>query len=78
MSDENPDFPLLTNAEAAQVAASLTSAVCSLMSDCKGMSENYALHLSRMVFAEQYHFLRKKRWEEETDKFLMPRKMDLS
>lgn len=78
MPEQNPKFPKLTEAEAAQVAATLASAACSMMAPKGGLSPDYALHIARRMFAEQYAFLQTCKWEEETDRFSLSKNLDLN
>ncbi len=77
MTEQNPAFPELTDADAAQVAATLASAACSMMAPKGGLSPDYALHIARRMFAEQYAFLQARKWEEETDRFSLSKNLDL-
>lgn len=59
MNSDNPTFPVLSDSEAAQVAAELTAAACAMLS-CDDHSR--AVVMARRVFLEQYKFLREGKW----------------
>lgn len=62
--DKN-SFPVLTQAEAAQLAATLAAAACSMLS--ADNNRDFALRESRHLFEEQYKFIQKGQWEEVPD-----------
>lgn len=57
--DKTP-FPNLTESEAANIAAILTAAACSMLS--ADNDQAYALRESRHIFEEQYKFVQKAQW----------------
>lgn len=62
---EQIPFPKLTDAEAAQIAAALATAACSMLS--ADGNRDFALRESRHLFEEQYKFLLNCHWEEAPD-----------
>ena len=62
---DKPPFPTLSQAEAAQIAAALATAACSMLS--ADNNSDFALRESRHLFEEQYKFLLAGQWEEIPD-----------
>lgn len=58
-------FPKLSQTEAAQIAATLAAAACSMLS--ADNNRDFALRESRLLFEEQYKFILKSQWEEVPD-----------
>lgn len=63
MPEQNPKFPNLTEAEAAQVAATLASAACSMMRP--DFHQDAALVSAQRMFLEQYKFLLERKWPQK-------------
>lgn len=59
--DQTP-FPKLSQSEAAQIAAILTAAACSMLS--ADNNQEFALKESRHLFEEQYKFMLNASWEK--------------
>lgn len=62
---EETPFPKLSQTEAAQIAATLAAAACSMLS--ADNNREFALRESRHLFEEQYKFILNGQWEEVPD-----------